>query len=143
MTVYAGMTRRTFLRLLLWLPAAGLNRVTNLVPNTLSSPAIDPIAGRLASFFTNVESAKIVGREYLKCRPKERDIVLLVELICSFRAERRAELAKADVEKRREVLQLQQRQDFERGRVVTVHGWILSETEVRLFALATLIQPDS
>ena len=139
MTVYAGMTRRTFLRFLFWLPAAGLNQVTNLVPNTLSSLAIDPIAESLATFFTNVESAKIVGREYLRCRPKEREIVLLVELICSFRAERHTELAKADVEKRREVLQLQHRQDFERGRVVTVHGWILSETEVRLFALAALI----
>ena len=64
---------------------------------------------------------------------------LWVSKCCSSRKDRRAELAKAERGKLRELLLAQQRQDFEHGRIVKVQGWILSETEARLCTLAALI----
>ncbi|MGH7117417.1 MAG: hypothetical protein ACREFP_00210 [Acetobacteraceae bacterium] len=34
------------------------------------------------------------------------------------------------------------REDFRAGRIDTVDGWMLSRTETRLFALATLLEPE-
>jgi hypothetical protein len=92
----------------------------------------------LANFFIHKESASSVGIEYLKCVPKEADVHTLVHLIFSTKSELRTELNKADTNKFRKLLLLQQRQDFEHGRTVKVQGWILSETEARLCALAAL-----
>jgi hypothetical protein len=101
--------------------------------------AVDPLALSLAHFYIHNKSAKIVGLEYLRCVPREANVRLLVDLICSSRKERRVELAKASKQKRRKMLLLQQRQDFEQGRIVMVQGWILSETEARLCALAAFL----
>jgi hypothetical protein len=47
-----------------------------------------------------------------------------------------------DSTRQREELDLQQQRDFEHGRTVDVAGWQLSETEARLCALTTLIDPE-
>jgi hypothetical protein len=93
----------------------------------------------LARCFTYKDSAAVVGRAYLQCVPEEADVQLLVDLICVGGAEQQAELACADKGKLREFLLHQQRQDFARERIVKVHGWLLSATEVRLCALAALL----
>jgi hypothetical protein len=98
----------------------------------------DPLASSLANFFTHRQSAAIIGFEYLRYIPEEANIHLLVNLICSFRPERWAELANINMEEYRELLILQQRDDFQHNRMVRIHGWILSETEARLCALAAL-----
>jgi hypothetical protein len=98
----------------------------------------DPLASSLANFFTDRQSAAIIGLEYLRSIPEEANIHLLINLICSFRPERRPELANINIEEYRELLVLQQRDDFEHNRMVKIHGWILSETEARLCALAAL-----
>ena len=81
----------------------------------------------------------MVGREYLRSVPEEEDARLLVDLICSGQAVGRADLVGADLKELREWLRHQQRQEFEHGRIVKVQGWILSETEARLCALAALV----
>jgi hypothetical protein len=96
------------------------------------------LASSLTHLFSHRESAIVVGLEYLQYRPGEADVDRLVDLICLCRPERRAELARAKVERLREVLKLQQREDFRYSRIVKVHGWILSETEARLCALVAL-----
>ena len=68
--------------------------------------------------------------------PKEAEVYLLVDLTCG---ENYPEFTQADTKKLQEQLRLLQRQDFERGHTVKVQGWILSVTEARLCALATLI----
>lgn len=139
MNKYVRITRRSFLHTSVWLSAFGLSGAAHALIKLVASSTPDPLALSLASFFIHNESAKIIGLEYLRCAPREADARLLVDLICSCQAEHKLELAKADMEQRRELLLLQQRQDFERGRIVKVQGWILSETEVRLCALAALV----
>jgi len=67
------------------------------------------------------------------------DAYQLVDLICSRQAGQCANLVEAGAVKLHELMRAQQRQDFEHDRVVKVQGWILSETEVRLCALAALV----
>jgi hypothetical protein len=123
-------SRRDFCHVLAGLILFGLGR-----PGPTAS---DPLARRLGRFFADPLSASMVGSEYLRSRPDEADGPRLVDMICSGSAERRAELAGADDEALRRFVVSQQRRDFEDGRVVKVRGWILSETECRLCALAAV-----
>src|SRR2546425_213597 len=115
MIMDASMTRRSLLQLLVGLTACGLPRTVHALAKLGTPTAPDPLAVSLAYFFIYSKSAKTIGLEYLRCRPKEADVRLLTEMICSRRPERRTELIKADMGKRREALLLLQRQDFERG----------------------------
>jgi hypothetical protein len=133
------MTRRTFLHILGFLSALGLTRPARALAKLGGSSAPDPLALKLAKFFVHKDSASMVGREYLRSVPEEEDARLLVDLICSGQVGRRETLLGADLKELREWLRGQQRLDFEHGRIVKVQGWILSETEVRLCALAALL----
>jgi GAF domain-containing protein len=93
----------------------------------------------LANFFVHKESAKVIGRAYLQRVPEESEVSRLVAGICSLQVEQHTECAKAAPKRYRDLLLQQQQQDFEHGRVVSVAGWILSQTEARLCALATLL----
>ena len=139
MSTYINKSRRSFLHILGCLSLLLLSGPTHSLIKQGASTTSDSLASSLAKSFIHRESAAIIGLEYLRYRPAEANIRLLVDLICSCRPERLAELAKADTEKCRGLLARQQRQDFEHNRVVKVHGWILSETEARLCALAALI----
>lgn len=139
MKIDTKITRRCFLRTLGCLSAFALIGSALDLAKFSASMVHDPIASRLTEVFIHKESAKIVGLEYLSCVPNERDVGLLTNLICSFQSEGCEEFAKADMVKRRKMLLDQQRKDFEHGRIVNVQGWILSETEARLCALAALI----
>ncbi len=92
----------------------------------------------LADFFKSRESAIKIGQAYLRNAPAEADVNRLIELVSLSQPEHRLELAHAQVARRRELLVRQQREDFRCGRIVKVEGWILSETEARLCALAAL-----
>jgi hypothetical protein len=138
MTMFANVTRRTFLRILFFSGVFGPIRGADFVkPDNYHSP--DLLPWKLAHFFLHKESAKVVGLEYLRVVPMEADVQFLADLICSLKEKTRAEFAHADAQKLRVLLLRQQRQDFERGRIVNVHGWILSRTEARLCALAALV----
>jgi hypothetical protein len=82
----------------------------------------DRAADALVATFTNRTSAAIVGRSYLDLRPAEADIGTLLRLI------------DADPETVRDKVH----DDFVSGRVVALDGLVLSETELRLCALAAL-----
>jgi len=138
MIVVTRISRRSFLATWVYLgglgfmpPGWALRRPHAIIPS-------DPLASKLVSFFVHEDSAKMVGLEYLRSAPLERDVCLLVDLICSFRFDRRTRLLQADAEKFREILLHQKQQDFECDRTVNVRGWILSQTEVRLCALTAL-----
>ena len=96
-------------------------------------------AKTLASFFRPKESAYCIGQEYLKLVTNESDISLLVELICSSNPNSKHYLMKIHHKKLRELILTQQRQDFENGEIVNLHGWMLSKTEARICALVRLI----
>ncbi len=139
MITRANVTRRIFLRTLVCLSALGLTRPARGLAKLDEASAPNPLASNLAMFFTHKESAAKVGLEYLRSVPEEADANRLVDLICSSQSEGRANLVEADLERLRELLRRQHLQDFEHGRVVKLHGWILSETEVRLCGLAAII----
>jgi len=134
------VTRRSFLgALAFFIGGVGLKRLTLPFARVHQYSLDDPLASKLAKVFANKESATIVGREYLRNVAGEADARLLVDLICSGQADRRVDLLTADLKRLRGLLRIQQSEDFEHGRIVKVRGWILSETEVRLCALATLV----
>ena len=116
--------------LMMALPASALARVIGDVSL--------PLASRLAQFFHNEESARVIGRRYLELSPSEARPERLMALICRCE-ENHTRLARADAGQLRTLLQDQQRADFTHGRTTTVDGWILSETEVRLCALAAIL----
>lgn len=133
----AILTRRGFLRMTCAIVAIGSTRLPDLF--AASNGYRNPLASKFVGFFQDKESARAVGREYLRIAPVEADTLKLTELICAGRQERYVELSHASMGKVRSMLLQQQREDFEKDRIVNVQGWILSRTEVRLCALATLV----
>lgn len=83
---------------------------------------------RVAELFGDLDSARQIGRAYLEQAPAEarRD-----RLVASLQAVLPPTAS-------REQLQRRLRQDFAEGRIVNVHGWVLSHTEARLCGLAAL-----
>lgn len=92
--------------------------------------AADEVARALRDLVSHRESAASLGRAYLAVHPAEADADRLTSLILGPAPVPTGKLA-ARVSSRIQA-------DFEAGRVVTVQGWIVSPTEVRLCALCAL-----
>ena len=135
-----NLSRRNMLRqltcggLVMALPASALALA--------AGDASPSLASRLRQFFSNRESARTIGRQYLALRPDEASLGQLTTLICRT-PEFCARLENADSEQLRRFLSEQQRSDFEHDRIVSINGWLLSETETRLCAIATVAAPLS
>lgn len=132
-------SRRNFLRLLLGLSGLVLMHPITTLLKFGKTGQSEILAGKLANFFRDKKSATVIGLEYLRSYPAERDVGLLLDRIFSTRSKLRSEIAGAVTDRHRRVLAMQTREDFECGRVVEVQGWILSLTEVRLCALVALL----
>ena len=104
-----------------------------------SNGTVHPEARQLVRFWTHRNSAAFVGQHYLELVPSELDVDQLIRLIWSDR-DHRTSLLSASSEDMRKILTAQQAADFEQQRVVSIHGWILSQTEARLCALASLVR---
>lgn len=135
MSPSTSILRRRFLTFMLWVGALGLCRPLGTWGAVRMSGVHDPGASKLAGVLACKESAAIVGREYLKQVPSEANVQLLLGVICSTWPGRGAELLDTDIEKLRDLVHQQQRDDFLHGRVVNVRGWVLSATEARLCAM--------
>lgn len=138
MSGFGKISRRRFLGMLTW--ALALGAPWRAAPARTRVKTPDPLAWKLVGTFHNRHGARIVGLDYLRSAPEEANVNRLVDLICSFRAGWRQQLQHADGQLLRKLLSLQQQHDFEHGRVIVLHGWIFSETEVRLCGLAALCQ---
>jgi hypothetical protein len=93
-----------------------------------------PAAERLVALLRHRDSAKRVGCEYLKARPKEACAAnLLAQLTRDLKLQA---LSDPDL---RAHFNKRSKADFSARRVVKLDGWILSETEARLCALTTLL----
>ena len=84
--------------------------------------------------------ARTVGRVWLETQQREPSAAELVQLICGDEtcAER-----EDDVERLRRLIIERHLADFERGNLVSVRGWVMSETEVALYALVALEERSS
>ena len=98
----------------------------------------DALAAALAGFYADRESARTVGVAFLERFPDEDDLANLVRQLArsAVEEERWAALAGSDPAALPELLRARHRADFGAGRVVLLNGWVLSQTEVRLCALA-------
>jgi hypothetical protein len=136
MTLGRPLTRRRFLRAL-----AGLGVLGFLTPSSL--PMIrrfrgraNPQAATLLRLLSHPGAAAVVGREYLKVRPRESNAETLAALLHSALRLPGSRAGYGDAGDLRSVLRRRVREDFACGRTVEVRGWLLSETEARVCALA-------
>jgi hypothetical protein len=135
MTMPPKMRRRTFL-----LGAAGLGlslswRSLGSWPFLGASPSRSE---RLARLLNHEESARIVGREYLRLVPAEASRRVLTSRVverlpCGFRT-----MDAVSDDRLHELLLRGTLEDFEEERIVELRGWVLSRTEARLCGLAAL-----
>lgn len=132
------ITRRGFLRFLLVLGAVGSVTPLRALAGPGRTDVTSLLALKLRRQLNNKHSAKVIGREYLTQIPDEASVEKLVALICK-RGENYSGLLQADDASLRKMIQDRQRDDFANGRTVRIKGWILSQTEVRLYALAVVI----
>jgi hypothetical protein len=102
-----------------------------------SAPAssIQQSAQRLRSLIRDPNSARAIGRIYLREVPAEQDPEMLTRLILPFMALDAEEAARLDRAALAARFAATVQADFGNGRTIGVHGWILSRTEVRLCAL--------
>lgn len=138
MSSFGKITRRNFVQRLIVLGVAGSVFPVRVFAAWPGRDTTEYLAAKLKSIVKNTQSARIIGREYLSMAPEEATRQRLVALIC-ITDEHYRRLARArNRTLKKFVLELQQ-EDFANGRTVNVRGWILSKTEVRLYALAAII----
>lgn len=132
------ITRRGFLQFLLVLGAVGSVTPLRALAGPGRTDDTSLLALKLRRQLNNKHSAKVIGREYLTQIPDEASVEKLVALICK-RDGNYSGLLQADDASLRKMIQDRQRDDFANGNTVRIKGWILSQTEVRLYALAVVI----
>ncbi len=95
-------------------------------------------AGWLNGTLRHPASAARVGRAYLQAYPAEAQIEVLVAGVTAGWGEDQPWLGCAGPRELRARLSEQIRADFGARRTVSVQGWVLAQTEARLFGLAAL-----
>ena len=128
------LTRRDFLRLLASLGAVLATRQLGVLNTLGRAVGRERLGARLLQLFRSPVSAAAIGRAYLQESPQDGDEPRLLRLICSPGRRWRT----ANTRQLRVLIAQQQVEDFKQGRLVRVDGWMLSETEARLCALAAL-----
>jgi hypothetical protein len=135
MTLPQQLGRRTFL-----LGAAGL--AASLVWRSVGSwpflGASPTRSERLAGFLKHEESARSVGREYLRAVPAEASPGVLTVRVAERLPGGLGAVDTASDGRLRELLLRATAEDFQDLRTVELHGWVLARTEARLCALAAL-----
>jgi hypothetical protein len=134
MTLPPTMRRRTFL-----LGAAGVG-----VSLVWGSARLWPFAQaplstgeRLAGLLGH-ESARVIGREYLRLVPSEASADLVTARLVERLPGGSRAVAAAGDDRLLELVLRATVEDFESLRTVELHGWVLARTEARLCALAAL-----
>jgi hypothetical protein len=98
-----------------------------------------PVAARnLARLFPNPRSAHRLAAAYLDIFPEDRDLGVLMDHLRRRDKALAAALDNGGLRRLRRLVALNVRDDFFRGHTVRIDGWLLSQTEARLCALAAL-----
>lgn len=128
--------RREFLAGLSGAAAASLARpALALVP---AEPGQAPLERALLRLLSDPEGAAAAGREYLAQAPGEADADRLLEGLAGPRRAEWPALAEGGAGALRRALRERHAEDLAAGRVARVRGWVVSRTEARLCALASL-----
>lgn len=129
--------RRVILALLLGLVAG---RAPGLA-DTVDHPTVAPVElpPWLARLRGERDATARLGEAYLRAYPAERSLaVLLAAIEEAIGAQRRSNGAAGDALAALEQLQRAVRDDYVRGEVVSVDGWLVSRTEARVYAVIAL-----
>ncbi|MGH3092968.1 MAG: hypothetical protein ACRDOG_11685 [Gaiellaceae bacterium] len=134
MTAPRRIRRRTFL-----LGAAGAG-VSALWGSARLWPfAQTPVsAGERLAGLIDHESARVIGREYLRLVPGEASAATLAARVVERLPGGSRAVDAASDDRLHELLLGVTLEDFEGLRTVELHGWVLARTEARLCALAAL-----
>ena len=126
-----GWERREFIGVVaayLWCAVGGRAN-----PEQLDTTSAELREARLlVATLTNRRSAVQVGRRYLAKRGTDLE-TLVVSLAPELEGAR-------DLDGVRRRLATRQRKDFARGRLESLDGWLLPESELQLYALAALLR---
>jgi hypothetical protein len=95
-------------------------------------------AARLRRLLHDPLGARAIGAEYLRTRPHEATAAALSNAIAQSVPGGLSVLASASDRALRALLAERTRSDFAEGKTVMLRRWILSETEARLCALASV-----
>ena len=82
----------------------------------------------LGGNFQDLESVKLIGREYLRRTPEENNLDRLIELLGPAR----------NLDSLRQTV----RNDYRQQRLVNLQGWPISVSAVRAYAVVALTQPE-
>jgi hypothetical protein len=126
------MDRRLFMVRTFLLAAAGM--VTAPLAGCGSRSGVGGEAGpeALAGFMLKDDAVIRLGHEYLAASPEEADPETLTGLLA-------AGLPDLDDPSARQTLLVKVKEDYAASRTVILSGWVLSVSESRLCALATLL----
>jgi hypothetical protein len=131
-----ALDRRAFLAGAAVLAAAGVACTGGLLVPACAGD--DPLERALRGFHADAAAARAVGEALLA---QERRPPRAGELVARIARGREAELrarALRGADALAAELRVQHRADFAEGRVADLRGWVLSETEAALLALAAL-----
>ena len=139
MSMISSVDRRGFLKVLMGLGLAGMSQCFLLGRVLAKGDTADRLGEKLPRVYDCLDSAKVIGREYLRIVPEEAQKKVLLDLICRGSMSNQARLLRSDVTATRRQLQDWIRKDFEMGHTVMVNGWMLSQTESRICALTAVL----
>jgi len=131
------MDRRRFLRRAAWVGGSLSLWPVAVFGRSINTPSARQ-ARRLAAIFTRPVSAARVGRAYLRSHPNEASLDRLIQEIAAGWPGGAAQIERLSTAQLRRRLHREVRADFAAGRTVTVQGWVLAESEARLFGLTAL-----
>jgi hypothetical protein len=92
----------------------------------------------LVDLLSDPAGAAAVGREWLAQAPDEAGAARLVEALAGAQLAEWRQLAAGGADALRPLVRARHVEDFAAGKLASVRGWVLSQTEVRLCALADL-----
>jgi len=138
MTNTATLNRREFLKLAIAATVSFCIRPQLAGVAALQRGQQQLLPMRLVTLLTHAQSAKAIGSEYLRKYPLEADAQILIGEIASHPAANDIEPLIATERTLYALIDRMMRDDFQAERIVNLQGWILSRTEARLCALATL-----
>lgn len=103
-----------------------------------SRPSGHCVVNAILGIFSNPASAANIGQIYLEKTPYERDITYLTDKIFAGWDKNKRHFALSEQATLKEMLTTQCKRDFQTAEVYSIDGWVLSRTELRLFAVAYL-----
>ncbi len=132
------MKRRTLIKgSILFIAGISFSTFTSPIRRNIIHFSIEKqLEEKVLQTLNNIEHPKAIGKIYLEnISPSLNKADILSQISGS---ESYKSLIKLNNQQLKQWLAKRQIEDFAKGRIIPVQGWVLSETEVQIYALATL-----